>query len=337
MRIMGVDPKRLRDLAKIIELGSFTRAAEALRVSQPALSNSIHVLEHNLGVQLLTRDKRGATGTEFGEVLAVYARALESLLNRADEDIQLKKMGVEGTLTVGVTPIAATEIVPEVVSRLLRQTPRVLITVIEEVDDQLMSDLKIGKLDLVVGPVGVEPRSTTIHEEALVRDPFAVIMRPGHPLANSKVLKPSVLDQAAWVMPTNGTSFRRQIEGVFSLIGVSWPAHCVFTNSATAVKGIVSRSDYLAIMSRHLATVEIESGRLVHRPVERLSDMMTLGVKRLSEAPISPLIRRFSEMLRAVAGESYWTQQTDLLPSLKSAPPTKTSRPLSAGSKARGR
>ena len=73
----SVDPKRLIELLRIADRGSFTRAAAALGVSQPALSNSVAVLEKMLGVRVFDRTRNGATLTEFGRLLAGHAAAIE--------------------------------------------------------------------------------------------------------------------------------------------------------------------------------------------------------------------------------------------------------------------
>ena len=93
---MVLDPKRLLDLLSIAESGSFTKAAAARRVSQPALSNSMAVLEKALGVRVLERSRSGAVLTDYGRLLATHAQALTNLLARASEDVRLKKQGLEG-------------------------------------------------------------------------------------------------------------------------------------------------------------------------------------------------------------------------------------------------
>src|SRR5262245_45708592 len=86
-----IDPKRLIELLRIAEHGSYTRAAAAQGVSQPALSNSIAVLEKSLGVRVLERTRHGATLTDVGRLLASHAAALDSVLARAAGEVALKK------------------------------------------------------------------------------------------------------------------------------------------------------------------------------------------------------------------------------------------------------
>src|SRR5580693_7287968 len=117
---LNVDPKRLIELLRIADRGSFTLAAAALGVSQPALSNSVAVLEKMLGVRVFDRTRNGATLTEFGRLLAGHAAAIDSVLSRAVDELEAKKRGLEGSLVVGVSPIACIDIVPAAVARQAR-------------------------------------------------------------------------------------------------------------------------------------------------------------------------------------------------------------------------
>src|SRR5271165_4144140 len=130
----GIDPKRLIELLRIADHGSFTSAAAVLGVSQPALSNSIGVLERMLGVRVFERTRNGATLTEFGRVLAGHAAAIDSVLSRAVDELEAKKRGLEGSLVVGVSPIACIDIVPAAVACLKRETPKIVVSVEERAD-----------------------------------------------------------------------------------------------------------------------------------------------------------------------------------------------------------
>src|SRR5262252_6965864 len=107
--MQSLDPKRLIDLLRVVEHGSYTRAAEARGVSQPALSNSIGGLERQLGLRLLNRDRRGITPTDYGALLVEHAKTLEALLSRASQELELKRSGLLGSLRIGMTPVAAAQ------------------------------------------------------------------------------------------------------------------------------------------------------------------------------------------------------------------------------------
>src|SRR5690349_14158367 len=96
--LRSIDPRRLIELLRIAQHGSFTKAAESLSVSQPALSRSISILERSLGVELLKRTRNGADLTKLGSHLVSYAQALDALLVRAAEDTRKNKVGLQGSI-----------------------------------------------------------------------------------------------------------------------------------------------------------------------------------------------------------------------------------------------
>jgi LysR family transcriptional regulator of gallate degradation len=297
------DPKRLLDLLAIAEHGSYTHAATALGVSQPALSNSIAALEKALGVRVLDRTRSGATLTDFGRLLAGHAEALRSALSRASGDVALKKDGMEGSLVVGVSPVACVDIVPDAVALLKGATPNVSVRIHELPDDQLLAQLRTGEIDLMVSPTGFIADLPEIEREVLLRDTFVVIMRPQNPLAKRKTLSLRELRHAQWVMPNLHTTMWRQIEALFAAGNEPWPAACVSTNSVTALKSLVMRSDSVSISSTRLVKLECEAGYLKGVALRDAHFSREICLRRRKNLGLTPLTQRFVEILRRVAAD----------------------------------
>jgi len=97
-----MDLRQLRYFLRIVEVGSFTRAAEALRVAQPSLSQHIQGLEEELGVELLTRHARGVTPTDLGHVLLGHARIILREVERAKEAVRFSSVNPAGEVMVGL-------------------------------------------------------------------------------------------------------------------------------------------------------------------------------------------------------------------------------------------
>lgn len=299
----ALDPKRLIELLRIAEHGSYTRAATAQGVSQPALSNSIAVLEKALGVRVLERTRHGARLTEFGRLLAPHAAALDSVLARAASDIELKKLGLEGSLAVGVSPIACVDIVPDAIAGVKRETPNIAVAIHERPDDELIDNLRSGEIDVMVSPTGLLTDPPDIQREVLLHDVFVVIMRRRHVLARHKSLALSELRGAQWVMPNAHTTMRRQIEAVFAAENEAWPLHCISTNSVTALKSLVMRGDAVSISSHRLVALEHDAGRLACVPLREPHFAREICLRQRRTVNLTPLAQRFIAALRAVAAE----------------------------------
>lgn len=300
---MGLDPKRLIDLLRIAEHGSYTRAAAAQGVSQPALSNSIAALEKALGVRVLERTRHGASLTEFGRLLAGHAETLQSALSRASSDIALKKLGIDGSLNIGVSPIACVDIVPDAIALLKRDMPRVSVRIHELPDDQLLSLLRTGDIDVMVSPTGLLTDPTEIEREVLLHDRFVVIMRPDNQFGRRKTLSLAELRDAEWVMPNAHTTMWRQIEALFAAENEPWPMQCVSTNSITALKSLVMRTDSVSISSARLVKLECDAGYLRSAPLRNPHFAREICLRKRRNANLTPLTLRFIDLLRAVGAQ----------------------------------
>jgi len=290
--VTAPDPKRLIELLRIAQHGSYTRAASAQGVSQPALSSSIAVLEKKLGVRLLKRSRHGATLTEFGQMLVGHAEAIDAVLARAAGDIELKKHGLEGSLIVGVSPIACVDIVPDAIARLKRDVPNISVHVQERPDDELITCLRSGEIDVMISPTGLTTDPPDIECQVLLQDMFVVIMRSAHRLAREKSISLADLRDQPWVMPNERTTMWRQIEALFAAENEPWPLHCIATNSITAVKSLVIRSDCVSVSSGRLVRLEAQAGYIACVPLRKRHFMREICLRR-RQAVLTPVAQRF--------------------------------------------
>ena len=142
-----MDLKQLQYLLVTIEHRSFARASKILHISQPALSKAVKRLEESLGVQLLERLPRGVRPTLYGEALAAHASLINNEVVRASDAIIALRDGNTGRVVVGAGSSMRMELLPEAVVRLRQRRPDVDITMVGELYDDLLPDLKKGELD----------------------------------------------------------------------------------------------------------------------------------------------------------------------------------------------
>lgn len=298
---MTVEPKRLLELLSIAASGSFTKAAAARGISQPALSNSMALLEKALGVRVLERSRSGAALTDYGRLLATHAQALTTLLARASEDVRLKKQGLEGLLAVGASPLACVELVPNAIAKISRASPNILVQIFERPDDQLMHGLRTGELDVVVSPAGPEADPADVAREMLLHDVPLVIVRPRNPLARRKSISLKELRDAHWVLPNAHTGMWRYIEALFTAENVPWPANYVTTNSILALRSLVMCADSVSISSRNLMRLELAAGQLACVPLQKPHFVREIVLRTRRNIPLTPMAQRLVTALRAEA------------------------------------
>ncbi len=168
--------RQLRYFQALVEHGSFSRAAESVYVSQPALSLQIRELEATLGGTLVERESRGIHLTRLGR------EAHEQTLRVLDETNFLELMGKQfdegvARVTVGIVSTLSPYLLPGLMERLQESTPRIEITVVEAIGSDLVSDLHSGRLDAAILslPLGM----IELPERELFEDRFLVAGRAG--------------------------------------------------------------------------------------------------------------------------------------------------------------
>jgi DNA-binding transcriptional LysR family regulator len=166
-----------------------------------------------------------------------------------------------------------------------------------------MPALLKGQIDLMVGPVGVYAKVDGVEEERLTTDPFAVIVRSGHPLRRRRSISLRELADAAWVLPNDQSAFHHQLEALFIVAGVAWPTNAIVTNSMVALKSMVVHGDGVTIIPRQLVALEREAGLLHCIDLIEAGAARALGLSWARDRKLSPLAQRFAEIIRACASE----------------------------------
>src|SRR5215210_510965 len=145
-----MDLRQLTCFERVAELGSMSRAAEALHLVQPAISQQIALLERQVGLRLFHRGPRGVRLTEAGEALLPYARRVLTEVERAGQVLGGLRELRGGRVALGITPSAVIWLLPDLLERYRGQHPMVQVQVQEDMTDQLVEYLGDGRLDLAV-------------------------------------------------------------------------------------------------------------------------------------------------------------------------------------------
>lgn len=175
-----ISSRQLFYFQRIAELGSFTAAADALHVSQPALGQQIRKLEAQLGAPLFERHARGVALTLAGRILLDHAGPALSAIEAAEAAVRKIRDVVEGRVSVGAIPAVGRGFVPELLERCRQRYPHIRLTISEGMTDMLTHAMALGQLSFALtggpGPASVE----TI---AIATEPLFLIgpASPGEP------------------------------------------------------------------------------------------------------------------------------------------------------------
>jgi DNA-binding transcriptional LysR family regulator len=200
-----LDPRRLLTFREVAHHGSFSRAAEALALTQPAVSQQVAALERQLGARLLDRGPGGPVPTEAGALLLAHADAIADRLAQADTQLAELLGADRDTLRVGAFPSALGSIVPAAIVQVHEQRPAVLIEAVEGSAQANGEAVATGALHVAVcfqdaaAPLHL-PDGTERHE--LGEEPMLAMLPASHPLAGRRRIDLAELAGETWSAPS---------------------------------------------------------------------------------------------------------------------------------------
>lgn len=298
---MLIDPRHLRYLLAIARAGSFSKAAAALAISQPALSTSIQRLETVTGATLFERSRHGATLTHAGELLLRHAERMEKVLTGAEEELRLNALSVRGPLTVGGTPLAVMGIIPAAVARLSHDHGPVRVNICEGGDEELLERLLKFELDVLVSTIDLGVTHPLVCDVPLFKAGLFVVVRPGHPLAGRESLTLRELEPYQLVLPHPSGAYTVQLESTFVASGARLPEAVVYTSSFAILKEVVIQSDAVTLVPRQIVRSDLERRQLVRIPIEEPVGLRTFGMRLIKDRKLSGTGARFVEHLKELA------------------------------------
>jgi LysR family hydrogen peroxide-inducible transcriptional activator len=210
--------RQLEYLVAIADNQHFGRAAQAVHVSQPTLSQQLRTLEDRLGVVLVERRAPNAELTPIGRELVerarrvlVEVRELRALARRAGEQLA-------GTLRFGVSPTLGPYLMPSIVAALHKQQPDLRLYIREGIPDDQAMELSRGALDMLLGPMPIEGPS--LHVEPLFSEKLFLVAAADHPLsAKPRLTKSDIAGETVLSLDRRHT-FHRHVASICSELGL---------------------------------------------------------------------------------------------------------------------
>ena len=240
--------RHIRYLLAVAEHRNFTRAAEALHVSQPTLSQQIKQLEESLGAPLLDRSGRSVSLTDAGQAYVRYARlALQDLQagTRAIHDVQDLR---RGHLRLAMTPTFTAYLIGPLLARFNASYPGITLSIEELTQDRIEAALGEDLLDIGIGFTG--EHGLEIDCEALFVEELSLVVSASHP----ERTQPAWLEQPLVLLNT-GFATRRYIDDYCHQQGVK-PQIAMEANSISAIIEIVRSTPLATVLPRALAEAQ---------------------------------------------------------------------------------
>ena len=252
-----MDLVQLLYFVRVAELGSFTRAAAALGVAQPALSRQVRLLEVELRHTLLRRTGRGAVTTAAGALLLEHGRGILHQVDRARDELAQMRGGLAGRVAIGLPPSVARALTVRLSRAFQAQLPDARLAVSEGLSTSLLESLVAGRLDVAVlynAAVTPDVEITPLgREELLLVQPAAA--PPGAHADSADGTAPTAhatlaeLSQLPLVIPSRPNAIRMHVEGALAQAGLS-PTVAMEVDGIPSILELVAGGAGCAVLSR---------------------------------------------------------------------------------------
>ena len=247
-----MDPRRLLTFREVARQRSFSRAGEALALTQPAVSQQVAALEKQLGVRLLDRGPGGPAPTEAGALLLAHADAVADRLSQAGAQVAELAAAERETLRVGSFPSALATLIPDAIVRLRERMPDVQVEAGEASGEELGAMVAAGELHAAVCFQDAEqpprrPEGTERRE--LGREAMLAVMAEDHPLATRERVRVADLAEETWTAPSReALLYRTCVAAGFE------PRISFVTRDVLAARGLVASGLAVTLMPALLAS-----------------------------------------------------------------------------------
>jgi len=304
---LNIDTRiKFRHLLCFLEVarqGSLARASDKLAISQPALSKALKELETLLDTRLFDRGKNGSQLTAAGVAFMRYAGPSVQALR---EGVNSLRSGAHEPAAVRLGMLSTVEslVLPEVLCRLHARHPDLVVSVVTGPSAYLLSQLRVGDLDLVVGRMSDSPHILGLAFEHLYSESMTLVVRRGHPLLAGPLNNGERLADYPLVLPLAGTTIRKYADALFVQCGISPPRQRVETLSLPLSRRYVQGSLGVWIAPLDAVREYLERGELVELELGMREAGGSVGLCSNPALPSALAAQWCIEVLREV-GQDY--------------------------------
>jgi DNA-binding transcriptional LysR family regulator len=285
--------RQLRVFEAVALHSSFTKAADELYLSQPAVSMQIKQLEENVGLPLFEKLGRKIHLTEAGRELHIYGKAIFRQLDEMEEVLEAQKGLSRGRLDIAVAS-TITCFAPRAMGVFSRLYPGIRLSLEVTNRKNLMRLLEANEKDLVL--MGKPPPGLDLNAEPFMDNPLVVIAPVGHPLAKKKKIPLERIAEETFLVREPGSGTRLAMERFFEEKGLT-PNKGMEMVGAESIKQAVRAGLGLAVVSRHTIELEVDAGLLVALDIEEFPLMKKWFMVHRQGKRLSPSAQAFHDFL----------------------------------------
>lgn len=293
-----IKPRHLSCFIAAARLNSVVRAAETLNISQPAASKTIAELEFIVGASLFERRHRGLVLTKKGELFLRYAEASVATLRQGLDAVT--GAGERIDVRIGALPTASARILPRALQIFTQSGIAATARVITGPNAYLLSLLRSGDVDLVIGRMAEPAEIAGLSFEHLYSEKIAFVVGPSHPLLSVPDFTLSMIGHYPVLMPPPGAVILPTVERLLARYGDFAMPNLVETVSDSFARGFLRLVDAVWIISEGVVAGDVEDGYLRLLPVDTGQTLGSVGLTTPANATLSPPALYLLDCIRGV-------------------------------------
>lgn len=257
---------QLRTFTTVATLNSFSRGAEALHLTQPAVSAQIQALEHKLNTQLFDRNGKHISLSAQGRIVLRAAEEITARLAAMEQELADLLQARIGRLTIGASQAVGSYLLPELLAHFGRDKPGIEVSVCIERARRVFELLADGEVDCALVAEGIPVTDKRIAVRPLLQDELTLVVPAGHYLAQLERVPIEQLAQMTLLLTQRGSASSEHVLEALADAGVR-PLMVRELGNISAVKRAVEAELGVSIVSRLAVSQEIRSGRLSSVPL----------------------------------------------------------------------
>jgi len=277
------------------------RAAEQLRLSQPAVSKTLAELEALAGCRLFERGRHGARLTPAGAAFLPHALTVLDAWLLASGVFAGEQAPSEQTVNVGALPSVAPDLLPIAIAAMRVRRPATRVVLRTAANAPLLDLLRGGAIDFAVGRLADPQQMIGLSFEFLYIEPLVLAVRPGHPLLKRRPLRLAQVLDYPLVVFSRGTLPRHSTESYLGAQGLRLPHNCVESLSISVGRLLTRSSDSVWFTPAGAVRTDLEQGHLARLPHAMPGTEEPVGLLTRSEGQRSSIAGEFASMLRDAA------------------------------------
>lgn len=297
---------RLRHLQLLALLGqdpNVARCAKRMHLTQPTASKLLREIEDIFEACLFTRNRRGLQPTPAGAALTRRAALILEEVGAAQTELALTLRGGAGHLRLGVFPVVVPELLMKMRQLLLEDSPQLVMTIQEGVEQGLLPPLSAGLLDCVVGRVVTHALTPDLRHQVLYHESSVVVCGPNHPAVRAR--KPERLRwlaQCDWTLPTLSGATFNMVASLLAQQQLPPPRVTTETVSVFTTVQLLGHTQMLSVLPATAARKLAASGLLAVLPIPLQASLYPVGVIYRREAAGHPLVQSVIAAAERAAG-----------------------------------